>query len=123
MADFTQQPDESDAKWLARLEGAGRADLPGDERFAAFSHEQVARSRVDGKQREARARGQAEAEAHDRAVANGTRGTAGLTPLEQAKEACRRLEAEDRRRLILWLSQAASGAEDDVVLTVGHEPG
>src|SRR5690349_24569812 len=110
MADFTQQPDESDAEWLARLEGVGRADLPGDERFAAFSHEQVARSRVDGKQREAWARGQAEAEAQARAVPDGTRGTAGLTPLEQAKEACRPLGAQDRRRLILWLARAAPGA-------------
>jgi len=123
MADFTQRKDESTAAWLARLEGVGRANLPGEERFAAFSYEQVARSRVDGKQREARARGQAEAEAHDRTVADGTRGTAELTPLEQAKEACRRLGAEDRRRLILWLSEVASGAQDDIVLAVGHEPG
>jgi hypothetical protein len=48
MADFAQQPDESDAEWLARLDGASRTELPGEERFAAFCYEQMVRRRIDG---------------------------------------------------------------------------
>src|SRR5437660_589515 len=89
MADFAQQPAESDAEWLARLERASRTELSGEERFAVFCHEQVARRRVDRGQHEGQACEQTEA------VANGTQGTAELTLLEQAKEAGPRLEAED----------------------------
>ncbi|SRR6266542_5474314 len=109
MADFAQQPAESDAEWLARLEKASRTELSGEERFAAFSHEQMARRRVDRGQREGQGCEQTEAEARDPAVANGTQETAELTLLEQAKEACPRLETEDPPAASLVI-QAALGA-------------
>src|SRR3954449_10957767 len=102
MTTYAQQPGEGDAEWLARLEALGRGKLTGLERFVAYGHEQVARRQADRGRRDAEARGQAESEEHDRDEAEGLQATAGPTPLAAAKDAYRKLSAEQRQQFIAW---------------------
>ena len=90
MADFTQRKDESTAEWLARIQGVGLGGLSREERGALLGAEQAARGQAGQERRDAEALQRGEP-----------------TPLEQAREAYRRLAPEERQQFILWLASGA----------------
>jgi hypothetical protein len=89
MADFSQQPGEATAEWLARLQAVGLGGLSGAERRSLLEAEQAARGQAGRERRDAGAE------------------AARQTALGQARAAYLMLAPTERQQFILWLAQGA----------------